>query len=86
MQGADVPGSDYAFAGRSNAHALALSVCVLPDIAVCKLMEPSVARHTSVLVQDQACSHYSGVRQRFGAAAAFRIRILSGLANAGREK
>ena len=69
VQGAVVPSSDYAFAGRSNAHALALSVCVLPDIAVCKLMEPSVARHTRFYQLQQVCSHYASFGGVLGAAA-----------------
>ena len=66
VQGAVVPSSDYAFAGRSNAHALALSVCVLPDIAVCKLMEPSVARHTRFYQLQPSLQPLRVVRRRFG--------------------
>ena len=84
VQGAVVPSSEYAFAALTCCVLSVSSLCVLPDFALGLPNEPSVSRHTSNL--RQVLQPLLGVQQRFGAAAAFRIRILSGLANAGREK
>ena len=86
VQGAVVPGSEYAFAALTCCVLSVSSLCVLPDFALKLPNEPSVSRHTSNLSTTRSCKPLLGVQQRFGAAAAFRIRILSGLANAGREK
>ena len=57
VQGAVVPGSEYAFAALTCCVLSVSSLCVLPDFALKLPNEPSVSRHTSNF--DQVCSHYS---------------------------
>ena len=55
VQGAVVPGSEYAFAALACDGRLSSKLCVLPDIPS-RLPEPSVSRHTSTLSHDQVAA------------------------------
>ena len=59
VQGAVVPGSEYAFAALTCCVLSVSSLCVLPDFALKLPNEPSVSRHTSNLSSTRSCSHYS---------------------------
>ena len=82
VQGAVVPSSEYAFAALTCCVLSVSSLCVLPDFALGS--QTNLACRDTLAICPRPV--LLGVQQRFGAAAAFRIRILSGLANAGREK
>ena len=87
VQGAVVPGSDYAFAALTRA---CCHFSLQPDLRLfgyaARKKLASVSRHTSNSSTTRFCSHYTALGGELEAAAAVCTCILSGQSNPGREK